>query len=102
MSQHLMDAKDLLRIAKTIEWNPDDTEQQYYFIQALNVLCDRAWSTEPIIAMWNKVPWALRNSIGFAITEVVDQIKNLANDFTVFAYDLENQLGWPHPGEKRK
>lgn len=102
MKQHFMDSKDLLRIAKTIEWDPDDTEQQYYFILAMNVLADRAWSTEPIIAAWNKVPWALRNSFGFAFTELVDQVKNLSNDFTVFAYDLETQLGWPHPGDKKK
>jgi hypothetical protein len=98
--QHLLDSRDLLRIARTIEWDPVDTKHQYYYIQTINILLERCWGEEPIIAAWQRVPWTVRNTIGFAIQGMIDMVKNVSNDFTVFAYDLETLLGWPHYGRK--
>lgn len=91
-----MGAKDLWRMAKTIEWVPDSAEEQYYFIQTFKLLGDRMWGNEPIIACWQRVPWALRNTIGTAISEVIEGAKTMGIILASFAWDLEVYMGYEH------
>lgn len=93
---HFANAKDLHRFAKAVEWKEDSPEEQYYFIQTCNMLTERLFGTVPLIQTWQRVPPLLRNTIGAAVQKTVELSKQMASTLAVFAWDIENYLGWDH------
>jgi hypothetical protein len=98
-TSHLLDANDLKRIASAVEWPMDSLEHQVRYIEAVNILYDRMWGNHEPIRLWNSIPPALRNTLGYAFEGSINTLKKLCETWVKVAFSLEETLGKAHPTE---
>jgi hypothetical protein len=97
---HFLDSRDLLRIARAVEWPIDTLNNQVNYIIAHQELAAAMWGNLQPFELWNRVPSALRNTVFTVFGQMLELTKTVCEIWTLTAYNLEDQLGTAHPGTK--